>query len=289
MGTPANIVVGAPANIKIGAYGAVEGACVDVGYTEGGCNIVPSLEYYRAKADQSLGTLKVKCTGREFVVQFDMAEPTLTNLYKALGLPVASLISATHLAVGNDATVTEYVLFINGNAPSSGTRKIECKKCVPIGEPEVKMLKNNKTVYACKFLVLEDPTQAAGYEFMDINDSGVDTTPPTVAMTTPAEDGTVTKATSDPVILTFTEAGAGIDESTLVDGVSLIVMDVTDHAQNVKVAGTWSYVKATKVLTFVPTAVWTTVHKHCVIVNNGVKDIAGNKLATVYVSNFTVT
>lgn len=286
---PANIIVGEPTSILIGSYGTVEGSCTAVGYTEGGAQIVPNSEYYRKRADQSVGVLGVVLTGREPVLRFNMAEGQLQNLLWAIGYDSGGLVDSTNLDFGGSKTVDELTIYMNTPGPTAGaTRKYTIHKAVSIGNPEVSHVKDDKVMYACEFLILQDTSKAEDKQFVEIDDSGVDTTPPTVVLTTPAEDGTVAKDAQSTVTLTFTEAGAGIDEGTLIDGVNIMMLNVTDQTENVKVAGTWAYTASTKTLVFTPTANWTGSDKICVIITTSVKDMAGNALASVYVGNFTV-
>lgn len=287
-GTPGNIVVGAPSSVKIGAYNAVEGDCVDVGFTDGGVKLTPALEYYQQYADQALGPLAVFVTKRSFVVEFDFIEATLANLQKAMGLASTALVAGV-LSVGDQRTITSYTIFINGPGVSIATRKFKLQKAVFIGDPEYVMKKNANTAFRVKLLLLEDTSKGAGTEFYALAESGADTTPPTIALTTPVEDGTVTKNTKGTVTLTFTEADNAIDEGTLIDGVTIMIMNVTAQAENVKVAGTWVFSSAAKTLIFTPTSNWTASDKLCVIITMAVKDTAGNALAAVYVGNFTVS
>lgn len=285
----ANIIVGEPTSILIGAYGAAEGACTAVGYTEGGAQIMPNSEFYRKKADQAVGVLGVVLTGREPILKFNMAEGQLQNLQWAMGYDAGGLVDSTNLDIGGSKTVDEYAIYMNTPGPGAGaTRKYTIHKAVSIGNPEVSHVKDDKVIYACEFLILQDTSKAEDKQFVEIDDSGVDTTAPTVVLTTPAEDGTVAKDALSTVTLTFTEAGAGIDEGTLIDGTTIMILNVTDQTQNVKVAGTWVYTAAGKTLVFTPTANWTGSDKICVIITTSVKDMAGNALAVVYVGNFTV-
>lgn len=287
-GTPGNMILGAPSNIKLGAYGAVEGDCTVLGITEGGLKVTSKVGIYEFKCDQAVGTTDVAITERGYTIEFDIAEPTLANFYKALGYPSTQLVGST-LSLGNSTTVTKYVMFINGPGPLGGTRKATLWKVVPIGEPVMVLSKKDKTTWAMKFLVLQDTGKSDAEQFGKIDDSGVDATPPTIEMTTPAEDGTVTKATKGTVLLTFTEAGQGIDEGSLVDGKTISIINVTAQAENVQVAGSWAYDSATKTLTFTPTDVWVASDKLCVVITTGVRDMAGNALATMFIGNFTVT
>jgi hypothetical protein len=121
-------------------------------------------------------------------------------------------------------------------------------------------------------------------------DAGGDTTAPTIAMTTPAPGGTVTKNTSDPVVLTITEANT-MNENSMIYGDTIQIIDVTVPGTPVLVAGTITYSAVAKTITFVPTAVWDAAGSHVynIIVTTGLEDNAGNNLATTYLSDFEST
>ncbi|KKL17552.1 hypothetical protein LCGC14_2484410 [marine sediment metagenome] len=288
--TVANLVFGVPANIKIALTGVAEGSATEVGFTEGGVKITPAMEYFHATADQAVGDVDIFLKKRNFVVEFIVAEPTLANYQKALGLPAASLAGNT-LKVGNETTVTKYVLYINGPGPGAdaATRKFSVWRCVPIGNPEVVHSREDKTMFAMTFAVLQDTSRTANEQFYHIDDSGADTTAPTVVITTPAEDGTVVKDALSPVVLTFTEAGQGMNEGTLIYGNTISILNTTTSNDVTLVAGTIVYENTGKTLTFTPTSNWTASDTLSITVTTGVEDMAGNPLATTYIGNFTVT
>lgn len=289
-GTVLNMVLGAPSSVKLGAYGTAEGACTDLGFTEGGVKITTKVETKELGADQAVGTLDVKVIGRGYTVEFDVAEPSLANFYKALGYPSTQLVgSALSLGISN---ATQYLtMYINGPGPgaTTATRKVTLYRVVATGDPVMSLKKKDATVFTMKFTVLQDTSKSDAEQFGKIEDSGADTTAPTVVLTTPAEDGTVAKDTKGAVTLTFTEAGQGMDEGSLADGKTIMIMNVTAPAANVQVAGAWVYTAATKTLVFTPTANWTASDKLCVIITTAVRDMAGNYLETTYIGNFTVT
>ena len=290
MSTAANVVVGAPATILIGAYGAVEGASVDVGATEGGVQVNWNPEHYFKTADQWLAPVGAVKTVEGITVVFNVAEATLANIVAAFGYPVGA-VAGQVLDVGGDSTVTERTVYINSNAPDGGNRKITVHKCVITDTTAVSMVKADKTMIQVTLTVLQDTSKAANQQMINITDTGGDTTPPTVAMTAPVEDGNVTAASSDTLTLTFTEAGSAIDEGTLIygdaDNATIMVVNVEDPAATVLKAGTISYNAGTKVLTFTPTAVWEAATENFqIIITTGVRDTAGNNLASVFFGHF---
>lgn len=292
--TAGNIVVGLPidGNLKIAAYGVAEGSAVDVGATEGGIKVTYTPEFYFKKADQFLGAVGAVKTDEDMVAEVNLAECSLANLAYAFGYPTTA-VSGTTLYVGGNAVVTERTVYINANAVSSGLSKITLHKCVIIGATEINMVKSDKVVIKLTLKILQDTTQTTNQQYMSVAYSSVDTTPPTVAMTTPAEDGTVTKVTKDTVTVTFTEADNKIDEGSLIygdeDNATVIILNITDTTATAVVAGTIVYNSATKTLIFTPTNNWTASDKLVLIISTGVRDTAGNHLAATFRGHFTVT
>jgi len=290
--TAQNIVVGAPSTIVLSAYGVAEGSGIDLGSTEGGLKVLFNPEFYFKKADQWLGKVGAVKTDEDMTIEVVLAEQSLANVNYAMGYPTTAN-DGTTFNMGGDSTVSERTLYINGNAPSGGTMKITVHKCVIIGATEIPMLKDDKTMLKLTFQVLQDTSQTDNQELMKTEYSGVDTTAPTVAMTTPAEDGTVTKDAKGTVTLTFTEAGTGMDQGSLIygsaDKATVMIMNITDTTATTLVAGTISYDATTKALVFTPTNNWTASDKHQIIITTGVRDIAGNYLESVFIGHFTVT
>jgi hypothetical protein len=290
MSTSANLVVGAPSTVMIGAYGAVEGDCVDLGATEGGLKWTFTPEYYFKKADQWLGEVDAVKIGEKCTVEVVLAEMSLANLAYVLGYPTTA-VATTTLNVGGNATVTNRTVFINFNAITSGSAKMTIYKCVPVGAVEMSMLKSDKSAVKLTLEILQDTSKDANKQLFDIVYSSTDTTAPTVAMTSPIEDGTVVAGALTALTLTFTEATNAIDEGTLIygnsDGCTIMVVDVEAPAATVLVAGTISYAAATKVLTFTPTAVWAASgENYQIIITTGVRDTAGNHLANIFFGHF---
>ena len=291
-GTAANIVVGSPANIKYVAYGGVEGGAADLGFTQEGAQLIPTMEHFMPTVDQLVGSPVAYRTSVKWQLQFNMAEATLANMLLALGQPTGNL-SAPTLKVGGSSTVTEYTLFVNGRGPGSGaTRKITIWKAVAVGNPEISMVKEGVTSFTMTFEILQDTSKSEDEQFFKVDDSGVDTTAPTVAFTSPGEDATVAKDGKEVVTFTFTEAGTGMDEGTFIypeaDNATIMIINVTDTADTSIVAGSISYNATTKVLTYTPTANWNGSDKMQIVITTGVKDMAGNNLASTFVAHFTV-
>ncbi len=109
----------------------------------------------------------------------------------------------------------------------------------------------------------------------------VDTTPPTVTATTPAS-GATNVVTTSAATVTFSEAmnAASITTSTV----------FLRNASNVTVAATVSYNATTNTATVTPTAALVNSATYTLVVNSGasgVKDVAGNALATDVTRSFS--
>jgi len=289
MSTALNLFVGAPSSVKIGAYGAAEGSCVDLGATEGGLKLTFTPSFFDKTADQWLGVVGKVKTKETAQLEVTLPELTLSNVAYVMGYPTTAVVGNT-LDVGGNATATERTLYVNGTDLATGRSiKITIHKCVIVGAAEVSLLKDNKTVVKLTIDILQDTSKPANKQMIQIDLTGTDSTPPTVAMTNPLEDGTVTKDTKGTVTLTFTEAANKIDEGTLIYDKTIMLINVTDTTASALVAGAISFNSETKVLTFTPADNWIAANKINIVITTDVKDTAGNSLATTFVGHFTVT
>jgi methionine-rich copper-binding protein CopC len=109
----------------------------------------------------------------------------------------------------------------------------------------------------------------------------VDTSPPTVTANTPANLATGV-ATSTTVTVTFSEV---MDASTIISPATNVRLVIT--AGSVAVGGTVSYNAATRVATFTPSSALLPSTNYTATVTTGVKDAAGNALASDFVFTFT--
>jgi hypothetical protein len=106
-----------------------------------------------------------------------------------------------------------------------------------------------------------------------------DETPPTVLGFTPA-NGQTGVGPNPPITVTFSEA---MDANTI--NTSTITLKVA--SSGAAVAGTVTYAAATHVATFTPSAPLSAPVTYTIGVSTGVKDVAGNALATAASSSFT--
>jgi len=289
MGTCNNVVVGlqATATLKVGDYGDVEGSAVDVGFIKGGIKIEKSEERLDVAVDQVIGHIKSITTHEEMKITLSIAEATMENLAVAMGYPT-SAVSSGVLYFGGKTSNTERTLYINVKGINGGNRKITIHKAIPVGNTSQEYKKDEETLIDVEFKVLVDCSQPAEQQMATEEETGTDTTAPTVAMTTPADGGTVDSGSSDTVLLTFTEAVA-MDVNSLIYGDTIIINNVTTPASAVFVAGTVSYNATAKTLTFTPTVAWNASDDFQITVSTGVRDMNNNNLAAPFIGQFSVT
>jgi hypothetical protein len=287
MGTQSNVIVGlCDASVKIGTYGTAEGAADDLGYTEGGVELAIAREYFEKTVDQELGVLDAIKTAERATLKVTLAEATLENLAKAIDYP-SSAIAGGVLSFGGSCATNHLTIYLNVVAPSGGTRKYTFHKAVCISAATHSYKKDDKTMVECEFLILQDTAKTSDQQMASIEDTGSDSTPPTVLMTTPSPAGTVTKDTSDTIVLTFTEANS-LKEDSLIYGDTIQIMNTTVASEGL-VAGSIVYNAGAKTITFTPSATWTASDTLLAIVSTGVQDQAGNNLASTYTATLSVT
>lgn len=290
MSDVANLIV-KNATMKIGTYGQAEGAALDIGALEGGVGVEVPREYYEVKADAWLGVVDIKKIGEKMVIKCAMAEITLANLAIAFDYPASAVTGTTLFKFGGDDTVTKRTIYINGDGPGGGTRKITLHSVVSIGGAGHSYVKGDKTIVELELVVLEDTTKTAKERYGQIEDTPVDTTPPTIVLSDPADGGTLTLV-RQVVVWDITETNE-MDESSIiygnVDGATIMIIDTETPAAAALVAGTIVYNATLKKVTFTPDGDWTTGQTLQVVVTTGLKDAAGNHLAAVKIEQLDVT
>lgn len=278
------------ATMKIGTYGQAEGAALDIGALEGGVGVEVPREYYEVRADPWLGVVDLKKIGEKMIIKCAMAEITLANLAIAFDYPAGAVVGTT-FKFGGDDTVTMRTIYINGDGPGGGTRKITLHKVVSIGSAGHSYKKGDKTIVELELVVLEDTTKTAKERYGQCADTSVDTTAPTIALSSPVDGGTVAKDGKEVVVWDITEANE-MDESSIVygdgDDATIMIINTTTPGSAALVAGTIVYNATLKQVTFTPTANWTASDTFQVIVTTGLKDAAGNRLAAPKIEQFSV-
>lgn len=287
MGTKANVVVGlGDGQLKIGNYGEAIGDCDDVGYTEGGVEMSCAREYFEKMVDQEIGVLEMFKTAERATLKLTLAEATLANLAKALDYPEGAVSDST-LSFGGNATVTERALFLTVIGPAGATRVYTFHKGVITSAATHAYKKNDKTMIEMEIVVLQDTSKTTNQQLGNIVDTSGDTTAPTIAFTSPGDDGEVTQGGKQVVTLTITEANT-MNENTIIYGTTIQIFNTKVGSEGL-VAGSITYATDTKIITFTPTDNWTADDTFSVIATTGLEDVAGNALATLFIENFVAS
>jgi len=289
MGTTSNIVIGLQTTntMKIGNYGDAEAAAVDVGFIKGGAEINHELEQYDIKVDQALGPVAVQATDENMTIKITLSEATLANVCAAYGYPTTAVADST-FTFGDVAANTYRTLYINVKSPNAGSRKYTFHKAIPTGSITYSHKKDEETLLEISFKILCDTTKTAAARFGTIVDTGADTTPPTVALSTPVDGGTVTKDAKGTVVWTITEANP-LNENTIIYGNTFSIINTTTPGSAALVAGTIAYSSTAKTVTFTPTENWTASDTFQAIVTTGLEDANGNALAAIKIEQFSAT
>lgn len=296
MATKANLHAGLKIGsgaVKIGAYGTAEGSCNDIGYSKGGITIETERGYLEVDVDNEVGILDAIKHMERVIVKVPFAETgDLDNLARALDYDPATYVSGGVGEFGGLGTERNLTMFVNIDKSDGGTRKFEFYSMIAIEGGSHTYTKDGQTIFEVTFLCLQDTTQTTNKQLFKVTDASSDTTAPTIAMTTPADGGTVTKDAKGTVLLTITEAGL-MDENSIVygndDDATIAIYNVTTNTAITLVAGTIAYDSTAKTVTFTPTNNWTASDQLMVQVTTGLRDNAGNYLANTFIGHFSVT
>ena len=272
--------------LSIGDYGDAEGSCADMGASKGGIEVSVERKYLEMECDNEIGIIDIIKHAERFTLKIPMLEVGNDNLARAMDYPDSAVVSDL-LSFGGDQDTNFKTLFLNIDKSNGGTRKIHLYKVVCINGGTHKYEKGVETIFDMEFLCIQDLTKTVKEQIGTSEDTGTDTTAPTIVLTTPAAGGTVTKDGKDTILLTWTEANL-INENSISYGDTVNIY-VTTGGTNTLVAGSIATDTVAKTITFTPTANWTASDTLMVNVTKGFEDNAGNGLATAYVANLSVT
>jgi hypothetical protein len=161
MGTKANVLIGTTEiTLGVGVLARV------VGYTMDGVTMSVKSDYFHAKSEENVGTLKRYLTNQEVEVTLNMAEGTLVDLTDAI--PGSSLVGAV-LTLGG-ATLQEHRLTLKGMTPGGRDRVIILTLVNPIGEVSMPYKKGEVSVVPVVFSALIDDSG----EFGEVTDAQAD-------------------------------------------------------------------------------------------------------------------
>lgn len=169
--TATNLTMG-PGTLYRGEFGAAEPTdtevaappgvdWADVGGTFDGVTLSVTQEYTELEVDQIVDVPGRRLTKREFMLETNLAEPTLANLEFVLnGGEVTDTaagasapgISAYDPSEGTSATQPTYsALIFDGFAPNSFPRRVILRKCLSVESTEFAYKKDEQTVFSAQF------------------------------------------------------------------------------------------------------------------------------------------
>jgi hypothetical protein len=158
MGTKANVLIGtAEITLGVGVLARV------VGYTTDGVTMNVKSDYFHAKSEENVGTLKRYLIDQGIEVTLNMAEGTLVDLADAI--PGSSLVGAV-LTLGG-ATLQEHRLTLRGMTPGGRDRVIILTLVNPIGEVSMPYKKGEVSIVPVVFSALVDDSG----EFGEVTDA----------------------------------------------------------------------------------------------------------------------
>jgi hypothetical protein len=164
--TTTNLIMG-PATLYSGAFGATEpadaavnatpavSAWTDTGGTNGGVKLTVDQKYTELTVDQIVDRVGSRLTNREFTVETDLAEATLTNLSLALNGGTAATgsgFASFEPNYASSASQPTYVaVLLDGYAPSSLRRRVIVRKALSTAKVESSYTKDKQTFIPVTF------------------------------------------------------------------------------------------------------------------------------------------
>jgi hypothetical protein len=165
--TTTNLIMG-PATLYVGAFGATEpadaavnstpaaSAWTDIGGTDGGIKLTVDQKYTELTVDQIVDRVGSRLTSRNFMVETNLAEPTLENLAYALNGGTAASGSGYKsfepIYAANSASQPTYVaLLFDGFAPNGFRRRVIVRKALSTDKVETAYDKNKQTFFSVTF------------------------------------------------------------------------------------------------------------------------------------------
>lgn len=164
--TATNLIMG-PGTLYTGAFGATEpldtavnavpnnAVWTDLGGTDGGVKLTVDQKFTELRVDQIVDRVGSRLTNREFVIETDLAEATLTNLQTAMNGGTTSSGSG-YAALDplnvTSATQPSYIaIILDGYAPSSFRRRVIARKCLSTAKVDSSYAKDKQTLIPVSF------------------------------------------------------------------------------------------------------------------------------------------
>ena len=148
MGTKAKVLVGvATVTLDIGL-----GSELVVGYTADGVDMAFRSDFFDAKVEEIVGTIKRAIIDQTLEVTLNMAEGTLDNMTAAI--PSASLAVATITLGGG--SLQDTTLTLVGTDPAGAARTITLASVNPVGEVGIPYKKGEISIVPVTFSAVVD-------------------------------------------------------------------------------------------------------------------------------------
>lgn len=193
-------------------------------------------------------------------------------------VPVTEPVSAAFSGLMDPATITAATFTLTtGGAPLPGTVSYDADAATATFTPSAALVPGTTYTATITTSVKDLAGNAlAAAKVWSFTTSGVDTIPPTVTATNPGNSATFIAITSS-ITATFSEE---IDPFTL-------TANFTVEAGSVPVAGTVSYIPATRTAIFTPSAPLANNTTYTATISTGVRDRAANSVAAPVTWSFT--
>jgi hypothetical protein len=290
MGVKAQTPASTIRNLVLGAgaiyadYGEVTEAVI--GATRGGSTFTVEREIREIEQDGTYGAVKShrQKTRVQPILMVNAMELNTTNIPKFFGGMTVTTSNPSYDVITEDIALadTDYLTNIAfvGETKDGEDVVIIVKNALGDGNIEFAIEDKNEIVPEVQFTghYATDALTTPPYEIRFPKSAG-DTTPPTISSSLPTANATGVSISAD-YVLTFSEA---IRSDTITSD-NIFMLKTSD---NTPIAGTLSWNSAQTVITFNPTSNLTANTQYSVFITTGIKDIAGNSIASTSVRYFT--
>lgn len=271
-------------NIRLGACEVTYGG-TDLGLTQEGCVLTLNTHWLRQSFDEWGETLvDAWTTGFEMKVVVTLSESQKTEVMEA-AVPLLTTSSSGY-SFGKKpgtraSTYQATVTFHPHRLDASDTSEDVVITNAVVLEPSERPYKvDGIAVYPVTFEGLMDTTN----DILGTIGVATDTTAPTVSSISPA-DGSTSIDITESLTVTLSE---NMHEASLIDGYHVVLTDKTTGATASDCpALTLTYNSSTFELTVNPDSSLTASTEYVLTIGTGVKDLAGNHLASTWASSFT--
>jgi methionine-rich copper-binding protein CopC len=236
--------------------------------------------------DRAGNTLSATFTSTFTTVGGDTTPPTITSTVPANGatnVAVTTTVSIVFSEPMDESTINTTNIKLKNTATSAGvpgTVSYNSGTNTATFTPSASLAFSTTYALRVQTRVKDVAGNALAAAFNSSFTTGAgDTTPPTITGNTPANGATNVVITVAPTV-TFSEA---MDAATI--NTTTVTLKVT--ATGSSVAGTVSYNSGTKTATFTPSSTLSYSTGYTLTVTTGVKDVAGNAMASQFSSAFT--